>query len=304
MQLMAKDKFYYPVLLGMIFLAYSFYVIFDHFQFNDHGVSQIIETRSDGMQYSPEKIEGIIIGGSNAMWGISAKQLSNQTGIKFYNLSMHSNGVNYQNYFEYLEKSFQTKDANEVKYIFWSTIHAIHEPPWNDFDRDIAGRLRLSKMIPNKSLLGYTYAKLINQEQILFEVTKEFGDFDFKNFKCTLSDPKFLEVSDINRAYAGGYSMVNPLILKPQLEIYRNFLIDFFPNAQIVFIIPATLHEVKYDSGRLKDLDFIMKGLNLKFHFQEPMTDISNFCESDHHPNEIGRQKRTNDLALLFQSLL
>ena len=303
MQLMVKDKFYFPALVTMIFLSYCLFVVFEHFQFNDHGVSRIIETRADGMKYSQDKVEGIVIGGSNAMWGISAKQLSNQTGIKFYNLSMHSNGVNYNNYFEYLKKSFQTKDAKEVKYIFWSTIHAIHEPPWNDFDRDIAGRLRLSKMIPNKSLLGYAYAKLINQKQVLFEVTKEYGDFDFKNFECTLSDPEVLNTSDINRAQSGGYNMVNPLILKPQLEIYKNFLTDSFPNAQIIFIIPATLHEVKYDSNRLKSLNAIMKGLNLKFHFQKPMTDISNFCESDHHPNEIGRQKRTNDLALLYQSL-
>lgn len=294
---MAKDKILYHILPIFLAIFYFFYVFYDHYKFDDHGVSGIIETRNLGIKNSSAPLNGIIIGGSNALWGISANNLSKLSSINFYNLAMHSNGVNYKNYFNYIKSSVTPSQALEVKHIIWSTIHPIHEPPWNDFDRDIYGRLRLSKIIPNQSLLSYLYKRLIQQESIFFEVDPKFGDFNFNNFKCTLSDPLYLSQSDINIANSGSYHLVDLKILEPQLKIYQEFLKFYFPNADITFVIPSTLHEVDISQSQYKELMDMMNKLGMNLYIQSAITDIDYFCESDHHPNVLGRELRTIDLA-------
>ena len=297
---MAKGKFFFsiiPVFLGVIYVLYVFY---DHYQFDDHGVTGIIETRNSGLEKYNKEIEGLIIGGSNSMWGISANNLSKATNKNFYNLSMHSNGVNYKNYFSYLKETIPPLKAKKIKYIIWSTIHAIHEPPWNDFDRDILGRLRISKMIPNQSILSFLYKKSINQESIFFQVDEEFGDFIFDDFKCTLSDSRYLDPSAIQTAYSGSYNLVDLKVLKKQLDIYKSFFQSYFSNAEIFFVVPSTLHEISYDESKINEFENMIEALDMKLHFQESIQDINYFCESDHHPNEKGRELRTDDIINLL----
>jgi len=298
---MVKDKTMFIFLPIFLAILYFLYVFYEYYEFDDHGVSNIIQTRMSGIENSKQPIEGLIIGGSNAMWGISARNLSRDSKVNFYNLAMHSNGVNYKNYFQYLRDTLSPAQALDVKYIFWSTIHAIHEPPWNDFDRDILGRLRLSKMTPNQSLLSFVYKQLIKQESIVFDVDQDYGDFIFDNFKCTLSDPRYINESDIKRANAGSYELVNLEILRSQLEIYQNFYKSYFSNAKIIFIIPSTLHEIDFDESQIKDLQDILHSLDMDLYIQNSIPNIKYFCESDHHPNVLGRDLRTKDLTELIK---
>lgn len=301
---MAKDKFYFLLTIVSLITIYFSYIIFDYISFDDHGVAQIIETRSQGIENIQNPIDGLIIGGSNALWGISAKSLGNHTNTNFYNLTMHSNGVNYKNYFNYIEESISAEDASKVKYIFWSTIHSINPPPWNDFDRDIGGRLRPYKIIPNQSILQYIYRSFLQRDRIAFEVDSNTGDFIFDDFKCTLSDPRFLNQSDINRANSGSYQLVDLDSLSMQIKVYRNFISTYFPNAVTVFVVPSTMHNVFNSSDEVKDLKTLINSNNMKLHIQEPIDDISFFCEHDHHPNALGREIRTKDLANFLKTIL
>jgi len=298
---MDKDNILFYSVPIFLVIFYFCYVLYDHYQFNDHGVNDIIETRNLGIKNYKDPIEGLIIGGSNAMWGISAETLSMSSSKNFYNLAMHSNGVNYKNYFNYIQDSITPSQAKEVKIILWSTIHAIHEPPWNDFDRDISGRLRLSKMIPNQSVLSFLYKKLIQQESVVFEVNESYGDFIFDNFKCTLSDQRYLNKSDIQTATSGSYNLVDLQALKSQLIIYQDFFKTYFPNSRVIFIIPSTLHKIDLNNSQIKALETIINNLNMELHIQDALTDIKYFCESDHQPNVLGRDLRTMDLAKLLK---
>ena len=48
---------------------YLIFLLDDHYNFDDHGVLQIIEDRKNFVRESND-INAIIIGGSNALWGI------------------------------------------------------------------------------------------------------------------------------------------------------------------------------------------------------------------------------------------
>ena len=301
---MAKDKTYFSLILISVIVIYFSYLVFDHVNFDDHGVEDIIETRAQGIQDIKNPIDGLIIGGSNALWGLSAKSLGDYTNTSFYNLTMHSNGVNYKNYFKYIEESISPGDASEVKYIFWSTIHSINPPPWNDFDRDIGGRLRPYKIIPNQSILQFIYRAFLQRDRIVFSVDSHNGDFIFDDFKCTLSDPRYLNQSDIKRANSGSYQLVALDSLSIQIKAYKNFISSYFPNAVTIFVVPSTMHDVFKSNHESKDLKNLINSHNMKLHIQEPIDDISFFCEHDHHPNVLGREIRTKDLANFLRTIL
>ena len=275
---------------------YLIFLLDDHYNFDDHGVFQIIEDRKKFVRESND-INAIIIGGSNALWGISASQLSALSKENsFYNLSMHSNGVNYINYFEYILDTLKPVNNEEIELIIWSTIHTYLEPPYNDFDRDIAGRLRLSKLVPNQSLLSKLYKSIVNQESLYFKVNGEFGDFLFDDFKCPLSDPRYLNKDLIKTVSNESYKFAPIQPLKNQIEIYQDFFKKNFPNAKVIFTVPSVINPPDISQDELSFLREIFGKKNQYLFVQKPIKDINFLCESSHHPNQTGREIRTREI--------
>lgn len=293
---MAKGKNLFFKTALIVLPIYFIFLVDDYFNFDDHGVFKIIEDRKKFFQESNE-VNSIIIGGSNALWGISARQFNALSKKEsFYNLAMHSNGVNYKNYFEYILETLEPIENESIELIIWSTIHTYLEPPYNDFDRDIAGRLRLSKLIPNQSLLSKIYKNAVNQESLHFTVNPNSGDFLFNNFKCPLSDSNYLDKELIQAVSNENYHFAPFGALKKQIEIYKDFFRSNFPNAKVVFTVPSVLNPPKIS---LDELEFLNKTFNEKNYYlliQKPIQDINYLCESSHHPNYIGRKIRTEEI--------
>jgi hypothetical protein len=292
---MAKDK---NIFLKTAFLILPIYFIFlldDFYNFDDHGVFEIIDARSQYLQEF-RNTNSIILGGSNALWGISAAELNESSGNNFYNLSMHSNGVNYKNYFEYILESLKFTPAENIDLIVWSTIHTYLEPPYNDFDRDIAGRLRLSKLIPNQSLLSKIYKSLSSQESLQFEVSRQSGDFLFDNFKCPLSDKRYLDDELIKKISNEKYDFAPLAQLEDQINMYKFFFKNHFPASKIVFVVPSILNPPNISPDEQKFLEKIFEDKNFYLFIQEPISDVTSLCESSHHPNSKGRSTRTNEI--------
>ena len=248
---------------ALIFLPiYIIFLLDDFYNFNDHGVYEIINARNEYIKQS-ENINSIIIGGSNALWGISADQLNNLSNNKFYNLSMHSNGVNYENYFEYILQSVDPIQAKNIDLIIWSSVHLFFDPPYNDFDRDIAGRLRQSKLIPNQSLLSKIYKTLTN---LIDKISK-------KRFHFAPLGP-----------------------LDAQIQTYKTFFKRYFPNAKIVYVVPSVLNPPEILSNELKFLYDNFDKENFSLLIQQPIQDVKYLCEDAHHPNAEGRKIRTTEI--------
>jgi hypothetical protein len=281
---------------ALIFLPiYIIFLLDDFYNFNDHGVYEIINARNEYIKQS-ENINSIIIGGSNALWGISADQLNNLSNNKFYNLSMHSNGVNYENYFEYILQSVDPIQAKNIDLIIWSSVHLFFDPPYNDFDRDIAGRLRQSKLIPNQSLLSKIYQTLTNQESVHFEVSPLSGDFLFSNFKCPLSDERYLANDLIDKISKKRLHFAPLGPLDAQIQIYKTFFKRYFPNAKIVYVVPSVLNPPEILSNELKFLYDNFDKENFSLLIQQSIQDVKYLCEDAHHPNAEGRKIRTTEI--------
>lgn len=101
MRYMGKGKirlYFGAMAIGAI--AYILYMFIDFIDVKYNippsvtAVEQIIEERGVMASWHPEGIDALVIGGSNAMYGLSAEILSDQLGISFLNLTLLSEGHN------------------------------------------------------------------------------------------------------------------------------------------------------------------------------------------------------------------
>lgn len=291
---MGKDRFF----LGIFFFTffYGAYLFYDNKNFNDYGVQNIIDTRNKMLHSKRFRSNALIVGGSNALWGVSAESLSLKTHFSFYNLTMHSNGVNHKNYFSYIKESISDEHKDSIELILWSTIFPFKEPPYDDFDRDISGKLRFSKLYPNKSLLNALYDQFQDSNQHLFGVTESYGDFNFAKFKCPLSNfEKTSSLAEDIQSNIEKYYGNNPFFLE-QLIFYRKFFRLNFPNARVIYVIPSLYNPPIINEVDLESLSSLLTENEMELLIQSPL-DFNLLCDAWHHPNEKGRAFRTNELA-------
>jgi hypothetical protein len=90
-------------------------------------VEKIIEERGVMASWHPEGIDALVIGGSNAMYGLSAEILSDQLGISFLNLTLISEGHNEKNYYYFLQNTLSEVERDNVKTIVYSPF-IFHTP--------------------------------------------------------------------------------------------------------------------------------------------------------------------------------
>jgi hypothetical protein len=300
---MVRGKMFH--IKNFIFLVIGYLVVLfaDHYFFDDSGLNERLQQIQQRLKEFDPALKGLVIGGSNSMWGVSARQLSEQTDIKFYNFSLPSNGYNYQNYTNILDATINSEQKRNIQYIIWSTIHPLDEPPYNDFSRTITGKLNSPLQGLNSSLTQIIKKRIFGGK---FKYLHDFdyGDFTDEAYYCNISDPRFL-----NRR------MVQSLISEssPRLNLYKEFRVEYevyskylqanFPNAQILFIIPPTYMTLEPDQDSLEALKKLTESNDQSLLISKPLDKLAYICDAGHHPSPEGRRIRTTELAQFLESL-
>ena len=118
MRFTTNDRVKYSIYSASLFL----YLVF---VYNANGVRKIndiiMEKQRDCLQKKCN-IEGLILGGSNAFFGISATQISRKSNRFFINLSLYYEGGNAKNYLNYVSSTTEQIDHKNIKWIIYSTI--------------------------------------------------------------------------------------------------------------------------------------------------------------------------------------
>ena len=300
MQHMDKGSIKLALALTLFFVLYLANIFHDHKYFNDNGVSKIIDDRLEYLQENSNKFDGLIIGGSNALWGLSAQNLSSNTEYSFYNLAMHSNGVNFKEYFNYISESIPKNSRESIKLIIWSTIFTFKEPPYNDFDRDITGRLKLPNLYPNTSFMNRAYDYFQASNEYGFSVKKGSGDFDFNKFRCNFdSVSKEFNLKKLLQHKQHFYGDNDAF--KEQVLEYKKFFQTSFPNAKVIFVIPSLFNPPNLLPEQLKNLNDFLNFVDMHLYFQ-PEINYDLLCDDWHHPNFNGRAFRSLDLSDFLNS--
>ena len=286
-------KFLIPIVLGIYFL----FLVYDYQLFNNNKLTLIVETHSRNLEKN-DFVDGLIIGGSNAAFGISAEFMSHESKNNWYNLSLMHEGFSDINYHEFIKESFKSKRFR-IKRIIYSPISqfrvgAIEER--QNYIGPIGGTYNFD-FKPNMSILSHLKLYLDGNYANLekgFPLPNEFGDFNFDEYSCQGSPSKSpFENEDISLAASYIASNIETYLL-------------YFPNSQIFLSHPPEFYGETYDEELI---DLFIKDLNKniykklkdskhRIHIlnQKPITDIKLMCDGKHHTNSEGRKKRSKYL--------
>jgi hypothetical protein len=234
-------------------------------------------------------INALLIGGSNAVFGLSAKILTENTAFAFYNLSLLNNGFNKSEYLKYIKSISSEINRDKVALIIFSPIEILRLLPFENNYILVNGDTR-SLFEKQLSMASYAYRKIAKKEKALtrnYRVTAQFGDFDFNNFNCDFqeSEQPIFNPASVEDSYNYIYR-------------YKLSLKKFFPKARIIITVPSEYDPVPEERKRcLLELSKKFKQNKIEYFDQSAINSIDFICESSHHLNSKGREVRSLDLS-------
>lgn len=283
MQFMAKGK-KYSIIVLLIFIFYIIYLYYDYKLYEGPGYFAT-ESHKDISKF--KNVEGLIIGGSNSLYGLSAEQLSKKTNWRFYNLSIMYEGNTSDNYFNYIKKITNDSTRNKIKVILFSTINIYSNLIRHELKYDLNGKEKyiIEPRIKILSFIKNIFIKPPNSS--IFEITcsKFYGDLLFKGISNSFN-PK-----DYYFKYPPIHEILNLIICE------KNRYSKLFPNSIFIIIAPTIYNkEISIQNSYIHELNLELKKRNITLIYQQPFTNTSLMSDFFCHPNEIGRTIRTNQL--------
>jgi len=293
--------------IPLVLVAYATFIWIDHTrdrsdpEINVH--MQNVKNR--------RSVDGLVFGGSNAAYSLSAEYLSHTMRLNWYNASLDNElgGINeYKNFVRELSARI---DRTKVKYIVYSTTF-----PYTIGDIGAAKRVNGEGIKPSRSVLGYIVQYISgrlrpflrrSQHNSIGDIASEqrnsFGDIVFESVKC-------------------GLFTANPFHEREKQDTSAHFLADeaiffasVFPNASILIVLPS-----EYYGDAIFDDSIFEQNLRTEFYsllrqkshleemikiiFQPPYSSITQVCGNQTHADEDGRVWRTENLIETVQATI
>jgi hypothetical protein len=274
-----------PLVIG----AYAVFLCIDHSR--NLNIADIKHHIQDIQNSSG--VDGLVFGGSNAFYSLSAESLSYYTGMKWYNASMDSEVVTGTRIIHDLSTHI---DPTKVKYFVYSSILPYTIGGVNSYtlDQKVIGE----GVKPIGSMFAYiknggNYPRSRNSE-----IRNGFGDIVFDRIKCDFTADNHFDL--IHAREEIGISLES-LIDK---SIY---FASIFPNATILIVLPSGYYgalifdDLTFDEGLRTKFYNVLGGKHfqnsaVKIIVQPPYASIKQVCDGPWHANEDGRAWRTQNL--------
>ena len=274
--------------LILLFCAYGSFVVFDHLKLNDKEI--LVEYHVHNLK-SRQKVDALILGGSNAMLGLSAELLSSTLGGNWYNATLTNEGGNEGAYSDFIE-GLDIERRSILKIVYSSV-----SPHRKYLIQKRNNNKLIEKIIsikPHRNALSYI--------RELFGLRKKsplpnaWGDFSFEQYECNLKIEKIdLEREEID-------TVVDWLVVR-----YR-YLSSLFFKAKIYIVFPSEYYthpgiqvdefERQVEKRFLEAVDhnFSSQSFRVQLIFQPPFPSEAYVCDDYLHANGEGRKWRTSDL--------
>jgi hypothetical protein len=277
------NRFINTVVIPLVIVAYGVFLLIDHNnQVNGRDHIQSIQKIGS--------IDGLVFGGSNAMYGLSAEFLSYYTGIKWHNASVLAELGTIQQHKSFIEALSARIDRTKVRYVVYSTI----APNQTGVIARSQSSTNLGITIkPKISALGYIRHQPFSDSGFRYYKRNIFGDMVFENEACDFTAVAKHEREDED-------------ISTDFLVDYTIFFASLFPNASILIVVPSALPSAYYGALSFDDSRFeenlrtkfynvlkrkYFKNTNVKIIFQPPYSSVTQVCDT-----EGGRLWRTRNL--------
>src|SRR5262249_21765687 len=312
------NRFISTAVIPLVILVYGVFLLIDH---GHNRAFELAITRSIQRDYIQiddipaehiqniqkiGSINGLLFGGSNAAYSLSAGFLSYYTGMTWYNASLNAELGSIKRHKNFIQDLSADIDRTKVRYVVYSS--------YIPYEKKVAGfessANRGITIKPKVSILGYiSHHRSFNSDQ-----RDRFGDrnkrdrFGDRNKRDRFGDKVFENVYCRFTAHDPvSHQRENVDISAEFLADYAIFFASLFPNASILIVLPSEYYgALSFDDSifeqtlRTKFYSILnaryFKDTNMKIIFQPPYTSIKQLCDEQYHANEDGRLWRTRNL--------
>lgn len=296
------------LLILILIIIYIYYLYFDNEKNKTSGRLKIIEQHLKNIKNNGKKYNALVIGGSNSLWGLSAKQLHNNTSHNFYNLSLLREGRNSQANERFIsEISEEFIKSEQINLVIYSSIAPLYQEVFSSFNKfDSATNnqvfyqsLRGNHEVGIKPFTSYyQYVKKKYYKKTVIKKNNpridSFGDLDFSKQACRMEKSHY------------AYKMVDANQAAIFLNNKANFLSRIFPNAKIAVVIPSEyIFMTRYPRQWAQEVVNLFEANAKPYQriiVQAPIPSFNFVCDANHHPNAKGREWRTQQLINSLKS--
>ena len=264
---------------------------------NAHHSHEDPDVRAHLQNVQNSRVDAVVFGGSNAVYCLSAEDLSNRTGLSWYNASLDGELLSVDKHKNFVRELSARIDRAKVRYVVYSSLF-----PY------VIGRIGLAKrgygegIKPSLSVLHDIEQNIlqVNLGDVDSERQRDsFGDIVFETVQCKLVQKKpWHEREDVD---ASADFLVDEAI----------FYTSVFPNASIFIVLPSEYYGVARFDDSIFEQNLRTKFYGLlrqKYHFegmvkiifQPPYPSIMQ-VDNQRHANEDGRVWRTKNLIESIQ---
>lgn len=291
------NRFIFWVLIPLFFILYVTFRVFEWQSWDDGGRQLIAEEHAINLS-NRDDVDCLILGGSNSVFSLSAEQMSNESNLTCYNLSLLNEGYSDGAYFNFIRNL--PIERTEIKSIIYSSVYPLASQPFkerlehNQHQTSIRGENDFKFV--GRSLASYLMNVLQGKplpQYRQFPAPTSSGDFNFDEYDgCTSEE-------------LGGHW--TPVTLDEDFKQWLgNNLIavrNLFPNANISFVLPSILGRNMREGAFATFSDSLQSEVVMQsanYIEQSLFSDTSVICDSTVHANSIGRTIRTSELLLLL----
>lgn len=242
------------------------------------------------------KIDAIILGGSNAVQGLSAKQFSDISTKNFYNLSMDYEGGNKSIYFNSIIEKTTNIDRDKVRLILYSTLRY--------FDQD-------SIKFKKYNIKKIQYINLLPSNSLMVSIKKRglslFNNHVYKTevFKSTEHGDR-RDVSNSFNSNLNSFDFNNNLpieLVTEDIISIKKIYSQLFPNALFILVTPPVYNtKPEFQNSFILELSKSFKKNNINFIHQPPIVFFKPIWTNNSHLNSNGRKIRTDNLYKILNS--
>ncbi len=281
--------------LPILALIYLCFLVFEHSDLQDDNRSNIV-AKHQANSSTKAVIDGVILGGSNAAFSLSANMLNDKSRHSWLNLSLLNEGFTDKNYWAFIEQTLSESQRFSVKEVVYSSVTPLRTNllrERNESSADLYGAMPIG-VLPSRSIAAYL--KALTFKNVGYPLPTSLGDFDFSQFECEFNDGVIKFERNLNEQEVQEW-------VRAQLTK----LISIFPKAVVYFVVPSEFYGNSLEESKASQSDEILRnsveefnketGKQVFFIRQKDFPSKNLICDGIHHANELGRIWRTNELA-------
>ena len=290
------NRFINTVVIPVVIVAYGIFLWVDH-DANDFGAAEIHWQNIKNIG----RVDGLLFGGSNAVYGLSAESLNYFTGLKWYNLSVTNELGSTERHKNFIKDFSARIDRTKVRYIVYSSLLPYETGMIDAFKSDNSEKY-INDLEIKPKISVFQYIRHGGWREKIPQRRNIYGDLVFdERVNCDFSEKN--------------HAARKPEVVREDIDIAADFLVEMttffrsvFPNALIQIVLPS-----EYYGGLSFDDSLFEQSLRTKFYellpekywtsntvkiiFQPPFPSITQVCDKQVHANEDGRLWRTQNLV-------